>query len=321
MADNVLVTGGAGFIGSHFCEALLAHGEKVLCLDNFCHFYSPESKRQNIAELMTNPAFELLEADIRDYDDLDSIFSNHSIDTVIHLAAMAGVRPSIQDPGLYTSVNVAGTMNLLEACTAHAVQRFIFASSSSVYGNSSPVPFSEADPVNDPISPYAATKKSGEMLCRAWHNLYGMSILCLRFFTVYGPRQRPDLAIRKFTSLMLAGKPIPVYGDGSSSRDYTYIDDTVAGILKALEYARTGSHYDVINLGNDRGITLTQMISALEKVSGITARRELHDFQEGDVMHTRADISKAGSLLGYEPQVAFEEGLARFWEWMREQGS
>lgn len=321
MADLVLVTGGAGFIGSHLCEALLARGEQVLCLDNFCDFYSPEQKRQNIAGLLSHPSFALLEADIRDREALANMFSRYPIGSVIHLAAMAGVRPSISDPGLYTQVNVQGTVNLLECCKTSGVQRFIFASSSSVYGNSSPVPFSECDPVNDPVSPYAATKKAGEMLCRAWHNLYGISMLCLRFFTVYGPRQRPDLAIRKFCSLMRAGKPLPVYGDGSSSRDYTYVSDIVAGILKALDLARRGCRYEVINLGNDRGITLAEMIGTLEKVTGLSAQREQLPFQDGDVMHTRADISTARALLGYEPQVAFEDGLARFWEWMREQGS
>lgn len=317
MADPILVTGGAGFIGSHLCEALINAGEAVLCLDNFCDFYPPERKRRNIANLLSHPEFTLLEADIRDDAILRDIFSSRGIDAVIHLAAMAGVQPSIQAPGLYTDVNVRGTLNLLNACAEAGVRRFIFASSSSVYGNSSPVPFTESDPANAPVSPYAATKKAGEALCHTWHVLHGISMLCLRFFTVYGPRQRPDLAIHKFLRLMANGQPVPIYGDGSSSRDYTYYSDTVEGILAALDYVRAHQCFDVINLGNDRAVTLLQMVEALESVSRIIAIRSEYPFRDGDMLHTRADISRARALLGYTPRVDFLDGLKAFWEWFQ----
>ncbi|MGC9361960.1 MAG: GDP-mannose 4,6-dehydratase [Candidatus Syntrophosphaera sp.] len=321
MPDTVLVTGGAGFIGSHLCEALLAGGCKVICLDNFCDFYSPALKRENTSGCLSKPGFELVEADILDKGAMEEIFSLNKPSLVVHLAAMAGVRPSLDDPDLYTRVNVLGTLNLLQMCAQHSVDKFIFGSSSSVYGNNPKVPFSEEDRVDDPISPYAATKRSAELLCHTWHHLHGLSILCLRFFTVYGPRQRPDLAIRKFLELMSRGEPLPVYGDGSSSRDYTYITDTIAGILGAVDYISRHSCFEIINLGNDHSVRLDEMISTLEKASGLTARLKRLPMQDGDVIRTRSDISKARAMLGYSPETSFEEGVAKFWRWWQELGT
>ncbi len=320
LPDTVLVTGGAGFIGSHLCEALLAGGCKVICLDNFFDFYSPVLKRENISGCLGKPGFELIEADILDKPALEKVFTLHKPALVIHLAAMAGVRPSLEDPGLYARVNVLGTLNLLEACAQHSIHKFIFGSSSSVYGNNAKVPFAEKDRVDDPISPYAATKRSAELLCHTWHHLHGLSIICLRFFTVYGPRQRPDLAIRKFLELMSRGEALPTYGDGSSSRDYTYIKDTIEGILGAVNYLGRHSCFEIINLGNDQSVRLDEMISALEKASGLTGRQRRLPMQDGDVMRTRADISKARAMLGYSPETSFEEGVEKFWRWWQEQG-
>ncbi|MFO8144759.1 MAG: GDP-mannose 4,6-dehydratase [Candidatus Syntrophosphaera sp.] len=317
--DTVLVTGGAGFIGSHLCEALLEKDYKVICLDNFCDFYSPRIKRENIGDCLGKPGFELVEADIRDTEALERVFKAHKPELVIHLAALAGVRPSLADPELYAQVNILGTLNILQICARHSAKRFIFGSSSSVYGNNPQIPFFESDPVDNPISPYAATKKSAELLCHTWHHLHGLSILCLRFFTVYGPRQRPDLAIRKFLELMSRGEPLPVYGDGSSSRDYTYITDIIDGILGAIGYIRKHHGYEVINLGNDRGIRLDEMIATLEKASGLTARIERLPVQSGDVTRTRADITKARAMLGYSPDTSFGEGVAKFWRWWQGQ--
>lgn len=311
----ILVTGGAGFIGSHLCEALLARGDSVVCVDNFCDFYDPATKEENLRSCQDNPSFYLERADITDAAGMAKIIEKYPISAVCHLAAMAGVRPSIQNPELYFHINLAGTLNLLKLCQQFHIKSFVFASSSSVYGNGPKLPYSETDPVDHPISPYAATKKAGELMCHTWHHLWGLSILCLRFFTVYGPRQRPDLAIHKFAALLKAGKPIPVFGDGSSSRDYTYIDDTVAGILAALALTSSQTIYDVVNLGNDRSVSLDQMISGLERVSGIKAVREQLPVQEGDVWHTRADISKASKLLGYRPKTSFDNGLEQFWQW------
>lgn len=315
MPETILVTGGAGFIGSHLCEALLAQGHEVLCLDNFCSFYPPEIKRKNIQPCLEQPNFTLIEADITAPEALAKVFNTNHIDLVIHLAARAGVRPSIRDPLLYAQVNFLGTQNLLELCAAHRIGKFIFASSSSVYGNKSQVPFVESDPVDMPISPYAATKKAGELLCHTWHHLHRISMLCLRFFTVYGPRQRPDLAIHKFTELLARGKALPVYGDGSSSRDYTYISDIIGGILGAVEYARNHHCYEIINLGSDHGIRLDELIGTLERVSGLPARLERKEPQPGDVLRTHADISKARQLLGYAPAMDFQEGIRLFWQW------
>lgn len=315
MPELILVTGGAGFIGSHLCEALLQMGKKVLCVDNFCDFYAPYIKQQNIQNCLKHPDFILHKADIRDEEELKKIFESHRISMVVHLAAMAGVRPSLQKPELYYQVNVMGSLNLLELCRLHGIKHFIFASSSSVYGNNSRLPFSEDDPVDEPISVYAATKKAGELLCYSYHHLYQISVLALRFFTVYGPRQRPDLAIHKFASLIKDAKELPLFGDGDSSRDYTYIQDILQGILSAIQYVKTGCFYEVINLGNDQSITLAELIAALQEVSGIKAIISHQAAQAGDIRHTRACIKKAAQLLDYHPSYSFKEGLTNFWQW------
>ncbi len=315
MPDPVLVTGAAGFIGSHLCEALLARGERVAGLDNFDPFYAPAEKRRNLEACLADPNFSLWEADIRDPAGLAEVFERVRPGLVVHLAALAGVRPSILDPELYAAVNVGGTVNLLQLCARHAVPKFIFASSSSVYGETARLPFSESDPVDRPVSPYAATKKAGELLCHTWHHLYGISMLCLRFFTVYGPRQRPDLAIRKFAAKLSAGEPIEVYGDGSSSRDYTYVADIVRGVVAALDYLRGRHCCEIVNLGNSHAVSLTEMISSLERVSGLQARLIQAEPQSGDVPRTQADLAKARRLLGYQPQTVFQQGLELFWRW------
>lgn len=315
---NILITGAAGFIGSHLCEALIEK-HKIFGLDNFCDFYDPQIKRNNVSSLQQSSSFTLLETDIRDENALKEIFSKNAFDLVIHLAAMAGVRPSIENPQLYTEVNINGTVNLLEECKKHNIKKFIFSSSSSVYGNNRKVPFSENDPVDHPISPYASTKKAGELICHTYHHLHKIFVICLRFFTVYGPRQRPDLAIYKFARLILDGKPIPVYGDGSTQRDYTYIDDIIDGVLKAIEFVQTGNKYEIFNLGESKTIKLSAMIEMLEKTLGVKAKKEFLPMQPGDVEKTYADISKSRKMLGYNPKINFEEGVARFINWIRKQ--
>lgn len=311
----ILITGGAGFIGSHVVDRLLKEGRRVLCVDNFDPFYDPALKRRNLADALRNPEFRLIEGDLRDSALLGKVLQEEKVDRVIHLAARAGVRPSLQDPGLYADVNIRGTISLLEACRKYEVRRFVFASSSSVYGNNSKVPFSEDDPVNHPISPYAATKKGGELLCFTYHHLYGLDVACLRYFTVYGPRQRPEMAIHHFTRSILEGKKISLFGDGSSLRDYTYIDDAVDGTLKAssLEHG-----YQVYNLGESRTISLSQLIRAIEEVAGKKAVLEHLPDQPGDVKHTFADVRKARERLGYDPRTDIREGLARFVKWYKE---
>jgi UDP-glucuronate 4-epimerase len=309
---KVLVTGGAGFIGSHLVERLLAEEHRVVCLDNFDEFYNPALKRRNLARALKDPGFRLVEGDLRDGGGLDKIFAGEKFDLVAHLAARAGVRPSVENPALYVDVNLRGTVYLLEACKKHAVRRFIFASSSSVYGNSSRVPFSEEDPVNTPISPYAATKKAGELLCHTYHHLYGMDVACLRFFTVYGPRQRPEMAIHHFTRSIFEGKKISLFGDGSSRRDYTYIDDAVGGTLGAF---RREHGFQVYNIGESQTITLAELIAAIEEQVGKKAIIERLPEQPGDVKLTYAEIGKARERLGYNPQTKIREGLARFVQW------
>ncbi|NQV18366.1 MAG: GDP-mannose 4,6-dehydratase [Armatimonadetes bacterium] len=313
---KILVTGAAGFIGSHLCDALVKEHE-VFGLDNFCDFYDPKIKWNNINEILKNDNFRIFESDICDLSGLNKIFSECRFDLVIHLAAMAGVRPSIENPKLYTEVNINGTVNLLEECRKNNIKNFIFASSSSVYGNNKKVPFSEDDPVDLPISPYASTKKACELICHTFHHLYDISLLCLRFFTVYGPRQRPDLAIHKFTRLMLAGKPIPVFGDGATQRDYTYIDDIIDGVLKAIDYVQTGNHYEIFNLGESQTIALSYMIKTLEQVLDLKAKKEQFPLQPGDVNITFADISKSKKILGYNPQTKFDDGISKFIEWIK----
>lgn len=312
---SILLTGGAGFIGSHLAERLLFRGDRVVVLDNLDPFYDPAIKRENLASASGRASFRLVEGDIRDEGALDRLLEEESFDTVIHLAARAGVRPSIKEPVLYADVNLNGTSRLLEACRRHGLKRFLFGSSSSVYGNANKVPFSEDDPVSRPVSPYAATKAAGELLCHAYHHLHGFDVTCLRFFTVYGPRQRPEMAIYEFSRLIMEGKPVTRYGDGTSERDYTYVDDITDGVEKALD--RLGG-YRIYNLGESRRISLTALIDLLGKEIGVPAKiREMPD-QPGDVRTTWADISRAQRELGYDPRVPIEEGVRRFVTWLKE---
>ena len=319
---TILITGGAGFIGSHTAQKLLENGNDVAVIDNFNNYYDPRLKRYNMSLVQKTASdnrqtAELFEGDIRDAGFIGSVFEKCAPDAVIHLAASAGVRPSIEDPMLYVTTNVVGTANILEAMAKSGVKRLCFASSSSVYGNNKKVPFSESDSVDNPISPYAATKKSGELLCHTYYSLYGIGIACLRFFTVYGPRQRPDLAINKFTRLMLAGKPIPVFGDGTTRRDYTYIDDIVDGIVRALDWTKN-DRYDIFNLGENNTVTLSRMIGSIERALGKRAEIIAMDEQPGDVKQTWADVEKSRKVLGYEPRMDFDEGISRFVQWYRE---
>ncbi|MEK6677139.1 MAG: NAD-dependent epimerase/dehydratase family protein [Planctomycetota bacterium] len=313
--SKFIVTGGAGFIGSHLCERLLGDGHDVIALDNFDDFYDPQVKRRNLRSVATHPKFRLLEGDIRDAEFVTR-FIDDRIHAVIHLAARAGVRPSIEQPLLYQDVNVNGTLVLLEACRRHPHCKFIFGSSSSVYGNNVKVPFSESDRVDDPISPYAATKRAGELLCYTYHHLYGIPMTCLRFFTVFGPRQRPDLAIHKFTRLIESGKPIPMYGDGSMKRDFTYVDDIVDGVCAAL---KTCDAYRIYNLGNSHPLALRDLINVLQNSLGKPAKIEQLPPQPGDVERTFADIALARKDLGFEPRVNLEKGIARFVQWFRDE--
>lgn len=312
------MTGGAGFIGSHLVDALLDDGWAVTVLDNFDPFYASWIKERNIAAHLRHPRYVLARLDLRDQAAMKAGLTG-AYDSIIHLAAKAGVRPSIADPLGYQDVNVTGTQNLLELARMWGVKRFVFASSSSVYGVNPEVPWREETQTLQPISPYASTKVSGELLGHVYSHLYGIRFIALRFFTVYGPRQRPDLAIHKFARMMLDGTSIPMYGDGSTRRDYTFIGDIVAGVRRALEYDR--SQYEVFNLGNDRTVTLSRMISELERVLGIRARVEQQPEQPGDVPQTWASVEKARHLLGYEPSTPFEAGLERFAEWLRADSS
>jgi len=314
VALQILVTGAAGFIGSHLCEYLWERGHQIVALDSFNDYYDPRIKRSNIAKLFRQPRYELIEGDILDERLLATIFQKHSFDAIIHLAARAGVRPSIAQPILYEKVNMLGTMNLLELARQHRVPKFIFASSSSVYGENRKVPFSEDDPVDHPISPYAATKKSGELMCYTYHHLFGMAVSCLRFFTVYGPRQRPDMAIHKFTNLIATGQKVPMYGNGTSQRDYTYITDIIDGIWRTLENCNS---YHIYNLGESKTIELHELIDLIQKNLGIEARIEKLPKQPGDVPITFADISRARRELGYHPQVTIASGIERFVEWYK----
>lgn len=307
-----LVTGGAGFIGSHLVDSLLADGHQVTVVDNFDPFYPRVFKDANISAHRGHRLWRLVEADLRDRGALARIEGD--FDVIVHLAAKAGVRPSIEDPQSYQDVNVAGTQNLLEFARARAVPQFVFASSSSVYGVNPRVPWREDDHVLAPISPYASTKVSGELLGHVYSHLYGLRFIALRFFTVYGPRQRPDLAIHKFARLMRAGQPVPVFGDGTTRRDYTFIDDIVSGVRAAMGY--TASRYEVINLGNDQTVTLAEMVAALEAALGIPAAITRLPEQPGDVPQTWASIEKARRLLGYAPSTTLRDGVQRFTTWL-----
>ena len=308
---RILVAGGAGFIGSHLVERLLADGHNVVILDDFNDYYDPKIKRANIAAVSKD--VRVHDVDLRDAQKVASVFRNEKFDAILHLAARAGVRPSIQQPQLYYDTNVAGTLHLLEGARTSGVERFIFASSSSVYGAAKTVPFSEEEHLTQTLSPYAATKIAGEFLCSTYSHLYKMRIVALRYFTVYGARQRPDLAIHQFTRKINAGEPIDQFGDGTTRRDYTYIDDILQGTLAALKYG--GPPFDVFNLGESDTIQLKDLIAAIEKTLGKKAKINRLPEQPGDMPLTCADISKARKLLGYNPKTKFEDGLPKFVDW------
>lgn len=314
--SKIVVTGGAGFIGSHLCEALLTRDYEITVLDSFDSFYDPAVKRRNIETISRDARFNLVEGDIRDQNAVDRALVGAT--TVVHLAARAGVRPSIEQPLLYQDVNINGTVVLLEGCKKHGIEKFIFGSSSSVYGNNKKIPFAESDFVDHPISPYAATKRAGELIAHTYHHLYDFSVMCLRFFTVYGPRQRPDLAIHKFARLIAAGKPIPVFGDGSMMRDFTYIDDIVDGVLRSIDKAKG---YRIYNLGESQPVALGDLIALLEEAMGKKAIIDRQPLQPGDVERTFADVTRAKEELGYQPTTDMRQGLKRFVEWFQEQGS
>lgn len=317
MKKTILVTGGAGFIGSHLCERLLKEGHVVICLDNFDSYYDPNLKIRNVEEISQKypGLFTVTRGDIRNRDHLTDLFKKSQVDAVFHLAARAGVRPSIADPLLYEDVNLRGTTMLLDACKEFKIHHFIFASSSSVYGENQRVPFSEKDLDIQPISPYGATKRAGELLCFSYHHLFKMNIACLRIFTAYGPRQRPEMAIHKFTSLINQGKEIPMYGDGSSKRDYTYIDDLIEGMMAVLQRHQG---YEIYNLGESQTTSLKELIGMISSELGKKAKIKAMDPQPGDVSITYADITKAKQLLNYQPRVKMEEGIKRFVEWYRQ---
>ncbi len=310
---NFLVTGGAGFIGSHVCERLLHQGHSVCILDDLNDFYDPKLKQQNLGDIQAlGGPFVLFKGDVADRETVDAVFASRKFDQVIHLAARAGVRPSLAEPALYQRVNVEGTVNILEAAHRHHVRKLVLASSSSVYGINSKVPFSEKDPIFTPISPYAASKLACEALGHVYHHVYGLDIVMLRFFTVYGPRQRPDLAIHKFARLIRSGKPIPVYGDGTTARDYTYIDDILEGILACVsrEFG-----YEIFNLGESQTVTLQQLIEILETALGKKAFIDRLPPQPGDVPLTCADVTKARERLNYKPKFQIEDGIRKFVNW------
>jgi UDP-glucuronate 4-epimerase len=313
---KLLVTGGAGFIGSHLVDRRLARGDRVVVLDDFNDYYDPAIKRANVRPHEANPSYRLAEGDIRDRGLVFRLFTEERFDAVVHLAARAGVRPSLTQPVLYEEVNCIGTIHLLDAAVAHGKPRFIFASSSSVYGVNAKLPFAENDPIDRPISPYATTKRSGELLVYNYYYLHGLPAVCLRFFTVYGPRQRPEMAIARFIRSIDAGRPIPFYGDGSSRRDYTYIDDIADGIEAALA---SGVAFEIVNLGGAHPVTLAQLVRAIEEATGKTATLDRQPEQAGDVPVTYAAVEKAERLLGFRARVALPEGLRRSVEWHRSQ--
>ena len=311
---HFLVTGGAGFIGSHLVESLLGDGHEVTVFDDFNDYYDPEVKHGNVAAFLS--PVEVVEGDIRDAVLVERTFAGNKFDCVVHLAARAGVRPSISDPKLYFTTNIDGSFNLLDACRHHGVNHFVFASSSSVYGINKKVPFAESDPIERTISPYAATKLACEQICSNYSHLFGMRMVCLRFFTVFGPRQRPDLAISKFTHLLLEGNSIERYGDGSSARDYTYIDDIIQGVRASIDY--DGSPFEIFNLGGSQSTTLSELIEIIQDELGVTAEVIVKPDQPGDVPRTFADVDKAKRLLGYEPKTGPRDGIRKYIKWVRE---
>ena len=319
---TLFITGAAGFIASTASEALLRKGYDIVGIDNFCDYYDVNLKRQNVECVKkvaeeTGRSYKLIEGDIRDKDLINDLFGSYNFVACIHWAAMAGVRPSIENPAYYVDVNINGLMNILEGCRNYC-KKLVFISSSSVYGNNKKVPFSEKDSVDHPISPYAATKKAGELLCHTYHSLFNIDINCLRYFTVYGPRQRPDLAINKFTRLLLQGKHIPMFGDGTTARDYTYVDDIVEGTILSLEYLlKHDNVYDVFNLGGSNPISLKEMIDIVGKTVGVEPVIDKMPMQAGDVNITYSDYSHAKEVLNYEPKIRIEEGIRRFVEWYK----
>lgn len=316
MTRNILVTGGAGFIGSHLVDQLLAEGGwQIMVVDDFNDFYSPAIKRANIAGHLTHANYRLVETDIRDAAALAKVFAESEFDCIVHLAARAGVRPSLAEPKLFAETNINGTLNLLELAREHSVKQFVFGSSSSVYGINTKVPFAEDDRIYQTISPYAATKAAGELLCHTYSHLYDMRCVCLRFFTVYGARQRPDLAIHKFSRLITEGLPIQVFGDGTTRRDYTYIDDIIQGVRAAIDYDR--SMYEIFNLGESQTVELGELITLLEQSLDMRAIIDRQPMQPGDVPTTFADISKSREMLGYNPTTKIADGIPKFVEWFR----
>jgi len=313
---KLLITGAAGFIGSALVDRLLARGDTVVGVDNFNHYYDPAIKRANLAGALASERFTLHETDICDEESFMALVDGERPDVIVHLAARAGVRPSLQDPNLYHRVNVIGSQHVLDACREFKPSHLVFASSSSVYGGSTDVPFTETDPVMRPISPYAATKRMNELQAHVYHHLYGLQVTLLRFFTVYGPRQRPDMAIHKFTERILQGKPIPMFGDGSTRRDYTYIDDIIQGVVQCVD---TPFGYEIFNLGESRTTSLAELIALVEKHTGKQAHIEQHALQPGDVTITHADIRHARDLLGYAPHFTMDEGIANFVAWYKQQ--
>lgn len=310
------ITGGAGFIGSTLTEKLLKDGNKVVIIDNFCDYYDPKLKEENVKEFLNTENYKLYRGDIRNREDIKKIMDENKIDVVMHLAAMAGVRPSIENPILYQEVNGMGTQNILEEAKLHNIKNLVLASSSSVYGNCKTVPFTEDMQVDFAISPYAATKKANEVMAHVYHKLNNMNIIMLRFFTVYGPKQRPDLAINKFTRLMLNGEEIPMYGDGLTFRDYTYVDDIVDGICKSCDYVMNHENvYEILNIGSNNPISLKEMINTIGKVLNVEPKIKQLPMQPGDVDRTYACIDKAKKLLGYNPTISFEDGIKKFVEW------
>lgn len=319
MNRTYLVTGGAGFIGSSLADFLLKKDYKVVVIDNFCDFYDPSIKRNNVKDNLDNPNYKLYEIDLRCKSDVEKVFRENKIDVVIHLAAMAGVRPSIENPILYQEVNCIGTQNLLEVMKEYGVKNLVMASSSSVYGNNKKVPFKETDIVDYAISPYAATKKSNEVMTHVYHKLFNMNVIMLRFFTVYGPRQRPDLAINKFTRLMLNDEEVTMFGDGTTSRDYTYIDDIVSGIYSSINYVLNNNDvYEIVNLGNSSPVSLKEMINTIAEVLDKEPKIKEMPMQQGDVNITYADISKAKEMLNYDPKTPFKDGIEKFVKWYKE---